>query len=147
VRIVGPRDKYGTAAIEDRYADRGPLGGIHAALSETQTELNLILSVDTPFVTTNFLKFLVGEGQRTDAIVTVPYVDDRFQPLCAVYRREFLSLADAALREGKNKIDALFSPAAVHRIDDAQMKLLAFDTRMFDNLNTPGEFARAQNRR
>ncbi len=35
-------------------SDCGPLGGIHAALRATETDLNLILSVDMPLMTRNF---------------------------------------------------------------------------------------------
>ncbi len=147
VRIVGERVKYGVEAIEDVYRERGPLGGIHAALAATKAELNLILSVDTPFVSSEFLRFLVAEAQHGATTVTVASTGGRFQPLCGVYRREFLALAEAALRAGKNKIDPLFCHTTVRRIDDEELKRLAFDARMFDNLNTPADVSRAQNRR
>lgn len=146
-RVVGSRERYGSEAIEDIYEARGPLGGIHAALSATTTELNLVLSVDTPFVAPEFLQFLVDEAERCATAVTVPYVDGRFQPLCAVYQRDFLSLAETALHAGNNKVDSLFCHTTVRRIDEAEMKRLAFDPRMFDNLNTPEDFTRAQERR
>lgn len=146
VAVAGSRKKYGPVAIEDTYPARGPLGGIHAALTATKTDFNLILSVDTPFLTSEFLHFLVAEAVRRGTTVTVPYVSGRFQPLCAVYRREFLALAEPALRAGHNKIDALFCHTTVRRIEEAELIRLAFDPRMFDNLNTPEDFARVQNR-
>src|SRR3954453_20059134 len=50
VRICGSRTRFATEAqvVEDIFPERGPLGGIHAALNSTETELNLVLSVDTP---------------------------------------------------------------------------------------------------
>ena len=41
-------------------------------------------------------------------IVTVARAGGRWQPLCAVYRREFADAAEKALRAGRYKIDALF---------------------------------------
>ena len=146
LRIVGEREKYGLDAIEDVYRDCGPLGGIHAALTATRAELNLILSVDTPFVKPEFLRYLVAEAKRAATTVTVPFAGDHFQPLCAVYRREFLAPAEASLRAGRNKIDPLFCHTTVRRIDEEELKRLAFDPRMFDNLNTPADLARAHNR-
>ena len=145
--IVGPREKFGPDAIEDVYPGQGPLAGIHAALYSSRTDYNLVLSVDTPFVAPEFLRFLVDESFRNATTVTVPYVFERYQPLCAVYRREFLGLADSALRGGRNKIDPLFCHTTVRRIEEAEIIGLAFEARMFDNLNTPEDFARAQNRR
>lgn len=146
VSIVGPRERYGPEAIEDVYQGRGPLGGIHAALAASKSELNLVLSVDTPFLDPKFLRWMIEEATRAATTVTVPCTGGRFQPLCAVYRREFLPLAEAALRVGRNKIDPLFCHTTVRRIEEEELKRLAFDARMFDNLNTPAEFARAQKR-
>ena len=56
--IVGTRERYASygEVIEDRFPDCGPLGGIHAALCATQTDLNLVLSVDMPLMTAGFLR-------------------------------------------------------------------------------------------
>lgn len=63
VYICGPREKFGTEAIEDIFPDCGPLGGIHAALKSSQSELNLVLAVDLPFVEADFLKYLLGKTE------------------------------------------------------------------------------------
>src|ERR1017187_850261 len=71
VRIVGDPAKFGAygPVVEDIYPGRGPLGGIHAALMQTQTELNLILAVDTPFIEERFLDFLVSEARNGSVVV------------------------------------------------------------------------------
>src|SRR6266436_4670837 len=58
-RIVGARAKFDAYAnvVEDIFVDRGPLGGIHAALSLTAREFNLVLAVDLPFVTSALLTY------------------------------------------------------------------------------------------
>lgn len=146
IRIVGPKAKFGPDAIEDVFVERGPLGGIHAALSQSASDINLVLSVDMPFVASEFLQLLADEAKRTGAVVTVPFVGGHFQPLCAAYRREFGALAERSLQAGNNKIDPLFGHTTVRRIDDEELKRLAFDASMFDNLNTPEDVARAEER-
>ncbi len=146
VRVVGPPEKFGPDAVADIFPARGPLGGIHAALTATATDLSLILSVDTPFITPEFLRFLLDEAARCGATVTVPYLEERFQPLCAVYRRAFLDLAETALHAGHNKVDPLYFQTTTRRIEEAELIRLAFDAQMFDNLNTPEDLARAQKR-
>jgi len=145
VRIVGPAAKFSAygPVVEDIYADRGPLAGIHAALSSSATELNLILAVDLPFVTEFLLRFIVERARATDAVVTVPHIAGGYQPLCAVYRRAFVSLAQAALESGKNKVDALFSAAATCVLEEPELSRFAFDAGMFENLNTPEALCRA----
>jgi molybdenum cofactor guanylyltransferase len=144
--VVGDRARFGPAAIEDIYPGSGPLGGIHAALSATKSDLNLVVAVDTPFLEPKFLRWILHRAATTHAIVTVPRLAAGFQPLCAVYRRSFKIFAEGALKAGKFKIDSLYEKVRTYPITDAELNHLAFDSRMFDNLNTRAEFDRARTR-
>ena len=110
VRIAGEASKFAAfgRVVEDVHPDHGPLAGIHAALQNTTAELNLILAVDLPFVSSKFLEYLASQARASSAVVTVPHAGGGWQPLCAIYRREFADSAEQSLREGRNKIDALF---------------------------------------
>ena len=146
VRIVGDGKKFAALGpvVEDTYRDRGPLGGIHAALSSTTTELNLILAVDLPFVVPKFLKYLLVRARESGAMVTVPRAGSGLQPLCAVYRRGFAEVAEPSLREGKNKIDLLFAKVTTSVIEESELVRAGFPAGMFRNLNTPAEFEMAR---
>lgn len=146
VSIVGPRANFGDAAIEDLFPDCGPLGGIHAALTRSRSELNLVLAVDTPSIETRFLQFLLEQAQASRADVTVPRTGDGFQPLCAVYRRSFCDVAETALKERRYKIDALFPLVSLRVIEEDEMCRFAFNPAMFQNLNTRAEYERAKSR-
>jgi len=148
VRIVGAREKVGEFApvVEDKYPDRGPLGGIHAALASTGSDFNLILAVDLPFVEKRFLEQLVKEARASGAVVTIARAGGGLQPLCAVYRREFAVLAEQALAAGRNKIDTLFAQTTVRIMEEDELARFAFSPAMFDNLNTQEEWERARQR-
>ncbi len=146
VRIVGSRSKFGNYAqvTEDEFPNHGPLGGIHAALRSSSTDLNLMLAVDMPFLQGDFLRYLVAQAARNQsAVVTLPRAQGNWQTLCAVYRKTFLDMAEDALREGKNKIDPLFSKVEVHAIEEAELLRQNFSPDMFRNLNTPEELQEA----
>jgi molybdenum cofactor guanylyltransferase len=146
VHIVGQKQKYSSFAptIEDIFPGCGPLGGIHAALRSSDRELNLILAVDVPFVTSALLRHLVALAENSAAGVTVPRVGKGWQPLCAVYRREFADAAEEALRAGRYKIDALFVPTATQIVGEEQLQAAGFSPNLFRNLNTPQELAQAR---
>ena len=148
VRVVGAREKFGEFApvVEDKYPDRGPLGGIHAALASTSSDFNLILAVDLPFVEKRFLQQLVKEARASGAVVTIARAGGGLQPLCAVYRREFAVLAEQALAAGRNKIDTLFAQTTVRIMEEDELARFAFSPAMFDNLNTQEEWERARRR-
>lgn len=139
VRIVGSRQKfagYGDV-VEDRFSDCGPLGGIHAALRESTTELNLMLAVDMPFITPHFLHYLLSKAQSADGTVVLPRSAGRLQPLCAFYRRDFAEVAEGALLAGRNKIDPLFSLVNANVIEEEELKRKGFSIDLFRNMNTP----------
>jgi molybdenum cofactor guanylyltransferase len=146
VRIVGAAAKFREFApvVEDVFRDCGPLGGIHAALRASQAELNLMLAVDLPSVSTGLLQFLLACAQESVALVTVPRVGERWQPLCGVYRRQFAHVAEQALQAGRYKIDPLFDTKLTRAIDDEQLSAAGFSVEVFRNLNTPEELAEAQ---
>lgn len=146
VSIVGEVDKFAAFAsvVTDVYPDRGPLGGIHAALSATSTEQNLVLAVDLPFVEQRFLEYLIEEAQKSAAVVTVPHAGGGFQPLCAIYRLEFRDLAEEALRNGRNKIDPLFAKINPRIVAEEELVREGFSAEMFRNLNTPQDLEEAR---
>lgn len=146
VKISGDPEKFASFGIvvSDVYAARGPLGGIHAALLNSATDYNFFLGVDIPFVEPGFLSLLVSEAQTSGATVTFPTVGGYLQTLCAVYRKEFLKPAEAALAAGRNKIDALFSGISVRIMDEQEILRAGFNTSMFRNLNTPEEWEAAK---
>jgi len=146
VRIVGDPEKYApyAPAVSDRFVGRGPLGGIHAALTASSSDLSLILAVDLPFLDERFLSYLIAQAAVSGATVTVPSTDGYFQPLCAAYRRQFADVAEQALEAGRNKIDALFRSVRLRIIPEEELKGNGFSMSMFRNLNTPEEWGAAK---
>jgi molybdopterin-guanine dinucleotide biosynthesis protein A len=142
VRIVGSREKFAPFApvVEDVFCECGPLGGIHAALQASPTELNVMLAVDMPFVSWAFLQYLIGQaGSAPEAAVVVPHGAGNWQPLCAIYRRDFAGVAEDALRAERNRIDPLFSAVRTRVITEEELEDAGFSPALFRNLNTPGE--------
>jgi len=71
--------------IFDLYEERGPLGGLHAALAYTKAPWIFILACDYPFVSPELISLLsknIGEGFGA---VVPEQSDKRPQPLCAFY--------------------------------------------------------------
>jgi molybdenum cofactor guanylyltransferase len=148
VMIVGDPAKFTKyeSVVADIFPGCGPLAGIHAALLQSSAELNLMLAVDMPFVSTELLAFLFAAAVEDDAIVTVPRTGKGLQPLCAVYRRDFLTVAEQALRAGKYKIDATFSSVSIRVIEEGELAEAGFSEQSFFNVNTPQDRLTAEGR-
>jgi molybdopterin-guanine dinucleotide biosynthesis protein A len=147
VRIVGDAGKFSAfgRVVEDVYRDQGPMGGIHAALTTSSRDLNLILAVDLPFVEASFLKYLLSRARESGAMVTLPRAAQHLQPLCAIYQRAFAVVAEESLRNGRNKIDSLFGMVRTCVIDEDELTRGGFSSAIFRNLNTPDDLEKARN--
>lgn len=145
VGIVGPKQRYGTYAwageiVEDIFPGRGPLGGIHAALSITQTEWNIFLAVDLPQVSADLLRWMLQQAREAGKQVTMASVDGGLHPLCGVYRRGFKVRAEHSLQQDQNKVDASFDPNSLRILTEDEVRAAGFSPETFLNVNTPEEF-------
>lgn len=140
--IVGDASRYASfgAVVEDRFKGCGPLGGIHAALCSSHTALNLILSVDLPMMTPDFLRWLVSKANAGEEQVTVPRLNGRCEPLCAVYRRRVLPVVERALQAGHYKVDRMFAEAPTRFVSEVEIRSAGFAADIFRNVNTPDEY-------
>jgi len=146
VSIVGDPAKFAGFApvVQDIFPGCGPLGGIHAALRGSGTDLNLILAVDLPFVSAALLRYLVRRAvESPTALVAVPRTGQQWQPLCAIYRRKFQDPAEQSLRAGRYRIDALFDNKRTHVITQEELLAAGFAAHRFTNVNTPQDLAAA----
>jgi molybdopterin-guanine dinucleotide biosynthesis protein A len=148
VAILGKHELYRSLGpvYEDIFPECGPLSGIHAALTNSQTKFNLIIAVDTPFLSPAFLSYMAERAIATDSIITTPEINGYTQPLCTVYSHDFLPIAEQALRSGNYKIVPLFPKDKTLVIHEPELRQFAFAADMFENLNTPDDLARAQRR-
>jgi len=129
--------------IPDLVPGAGALGGLYTALEAARHELVVIVACDLPFVTQAlFDRLIVEASDEVDAVV--PRSSRGLEPLCAVYRKEFVVPAEQALIAGHNKIDALFTGFQVRMVEDQELARNGFSSSMFRNVNTPEDWKLAQ---
>lgn len=160
-RICGSRADLETfaAVIEDRFEGCGPLGGIDAALEVSDAELNLFVPVDLPQIPAAFLRWLMERAERSGAVATVPTIEGRAQPLCAVYGRRLHRGLRQSLATGKYKVMRALEFAATglgERMDLFSLETVATTlpagtwpleprpSAWFQNVNTPADYERVR---
>ncbi len=148
VRLAGARREYAGVSLSnvpDVYDSWGALGGIHAALSAAQSEWILVVACDLPFVTRQLFDGLRSSiDENADAVVPMQ-TDGRPQPVCALYRRETcLPEAEKLIRAGEHTPRALLAKVHTRYVPFSDLRDLPGAENFFLNLNTPGDFERAQ---
>ncbi len=143
IRVVGPQSNH-FESVPDIQPQWGPLGGIQAALGAATSEGCLIVACDLPFVTGELFERLIGTlEERTDAVVPVQD-DDRPQPLCALYRKRCLGVAEQTIADGEHTPRALLDRIATRYVEFKDLSDLPGAEHFFLNVNTPANYERAK---
>ena len=122
----------------DLYPHKGPLAGIHTALSKAENEAVFIIGCDYPFPDARFIRQLC-EYWSDDMDALIPRHPDGFEPLHAIYGQQCRGVAEDLLAENDNvrilemmkKVNTVYYETSYHR--------------SFTNLNTPGDFEKIKN--
>ncbi|HEY4391437.1 MAG TPA: molybdenum cofactor guanylyltransferase [Paenibacillus sp.] len=145
----GQHDDYnhlGLEVVADQYPDMGPLAGLHAGLSATISEWNLVVACDMPFVHRGVFEaiaeraarveeenaFIEQEG-RIQAIIV--QAGGRIQPLLAAYSRDVLPGLQLALESGRLRMSEWVTSLHVDYIDGADLADKLGDTERMLQFN------------
>lgn len=143
IMVSGPaREDWkaaGLTVIEDEVAQAGPLGGLVSTLRQSEHPLLLVLAVDLPAMTSEFLQTL--RASVDGLIGVVPRIGERYEPLVAVYPVGALALAEECLARNDRSMQAFVLQAIAKNL--VQARPVAMEQwPLFFNVNTPADLWR-----
>jgi molybdopterin-guanine dinucleotide biosynthesis protein A len=118
----------------DRPPSRGPLSGVAEGLRGLRTSHLLVLAVDLPRMTTAHLRKLCRMAQP--GLGLIPWQGGHFEPLCAIYPAEAVSLAENALSRGWKSLQHL-AQNLVWQSRARIYELTREEQSLYINMNTP----------
>ena len=133
----GPYADEGLEILADNFPGLGPLAGLEAALRRASHPLVLVLAIDLPAMTAEFLSSLVNEA-ASGGQGGVPQSGGWFEPLAALYPRASLALAQECLRAADRSMQR-FVRAAVGLGLVVAHPLAADERALFRNVNTTAD--------
>ena len=147
---TNPYSNFELPTLADRWPNAGPLGGIATALAAAQTSWCLILACDMPFITKEWLTFLLGQIQRSESPeptdVIVPETIRGLEPLCAIYRTACAQPLARELDSGIRKVTDALANLNMKHITENEWRQFSRDGNLFGNLNTLQDYLEAQKR-
>jgi len=127
--------QFGYPVVSDILPDSGPIGGLYSGLLASKTELNLVISCDTPFVTTALFTELIKHINNFQSVV--PIHETKFiEPLTACYKKSCLPIIKSQIETGHFKMTDLLDKLNTHYLE-VNATLPEIGVSMFHNLNTP----------
>ena len=152
--VAGSSTQFAVSAITsdvpfifDLHEGRGPLGGIHAALSYAKTSWIFVLACDYPFVSNELINLMAEKVSDEFGAIVAEQQDGRMQPLCGFYK---VSAARPVVEE---IIERPRVPPPMHEIvDQLTPRVIKFEEYsfldgscdLFLNINTIEDLEKAQ---
>ncbi len=92
--------------VMDRFAGKGPLGGLEACLRQAVHDRCLVLSVDTPLVPVSELQGLIQQDRQGSDPATILQHGQEQEPLIGIYRTKLADPMAEALERGRGSVFA-----------------------------------------
>ena len=151
VPVIAPLQKYaalGITGVPDRWEGQGPLAGIITALlTKTEggsAEWNLIVGCDMPFLTEEWLSYLLKRALASGAEVVAPKSVQGLEPLCACWRTSAALKLQRAFDGGTRKITEGMKQLPLEVVDESDWKRFDSLGRLFWNMNTAADYDEAK---
>jgi len=128
----------GCEVIGDVVAGRGPLVGIHAALTASTTERIFVAAVDMPWLSPALVSAMIATAAGD---VSIPRTAHGWEPAHALYHRRCLPIIERQLTAGPAPVASFFASVEVDVWGEDRWRAFDPDGRSFGNLNTPGDLA------
>jgi molybdopterin-guanine dinucleotide biosynthesis protein A len=132
----GPWVGSGIAVIADEVPGLGPLGGLATALTRMRNDRLLVLAVDLPEMSADFLRRLLAVAAHDRGVV--PMRDEFFEPLAAIYPRSMKPVAARCLADGEYSLHQLVKAGIEAGLLD-RYTVSGSECGFFRNVNAPAD--------
>ena len=137
--VVDSVQVVGRAQLPDRLPNLGPLSGIATALEATSTDANIIVAVDLPYLTRDFMKYLRMRHENSGSPLLACRIRSDF-PLCLGVWRPMLPEIKKLLTAGQLSVRGLIESSSAEIISEKELLQAGFSVTMFKNINTPTDW-------
>jgi len=124
--------------VRDEIAYQGPVSGIYHGLKAATKDVCFVTSCDAPFLNFELIDHLLE--QISDYDVVVPFWQERFQPLHAIYRTSVVPLLKEQLERGELRPIFLYDKVRTRKIQEAEIRRLDPEGLSFLNMNSPADY-------
>jgi len=131
--------------FSDIKPDRGALGGLYTAIASATHPTVAVVACDMPFASATLVETMSRLLVDEEADVVIAKSEEGYEPLHAVYRRETcLPAIESAIAADQWKVISWFPQVKVRVLTSEEIKLSDPQGLAFWNVNTPEEFAQAE---
>lgn len=135
--IADNGERFSSLGLEiypDKISGMGPLGGIYTALCVSGGEHVFCVGCDMPYLDADVVRGMLDIAEEHD--VVVPYLDDGFHPLHAVYSHNCIKPVRDTLESASPRVVDFYDRVRVKSVGEDDFPTLSYS---LTNLNTPAD--------
>lgn len=123
--------------ISDIYPNHGPIGGLHAALKQCESEAMFVVTCDMPLITEELAKRICKELTEQDDAVVVVTSDGKYHPLCGLYHKRLCDRLEEQILQNHNRVMKVLENSSVRYVH-----LDEKTSAQLTNVNTKKEYGK-----
>ena len=124
--------QFGYPVYPDLIKEKGPLAGLYTGLFYSQSETNIVLSCDVPYVNQDLITFLIAAHKNYQ--VTIPLKEEKTHQLIGVFSKSCEVIFAISLEKEELKLIDAFKNLNLNIVDANY-----FDGQLFKNVNSPND--------
>ena len=119
----------------DIYKDVGPLGGVHAGLSISNSKFAFVVACDMPKLNMNYIRYMKNTLDE-DKLGIATRIGEYIEPFSAFYSIEMIEYIDRYIDSNQRSITKFLGQMDIDLIEEKKVKEYSPNLDIFLNLNT-----------
>ncbi|WP_052339785.1 molybdenum cofactor guanylyltransferase [Gorillibacterium massiliense] len=128
--------------ITDYIPEKGPLGGMHAALSLGTSDYYWIVGSDMPFISAQAAQLMLNHMEE-DSDAILPCFMEEQHPFHGIYRKRCLESVTTLLNKGWFDLNGLLREARVQEVNESFFRQGNIASHFVTNISTTEKYQQA----
>ena len=128
--------------VADIYPSKSPLVGIYSGLMASASPRAIVVGCDMPFLSVGLLKYMAQICSNFD--IVIPQIEDKLEPLCAVYSKNCVAPIRWLLEQNELKISRLFTLVKAKYVEKDEINRFDPEHLSFFNINSKTDLGKAK---
>jgi molybdopterin-guanine dinucleotide biosynthesis protein A len=126
--------------IMDVIPGKGPLSGMHSALSLTNHDTNWIVACDMPLISAKSAEEMIAKREEHDYDAVIPVLDNQLHPLHGIYLKHCVEVISALLDAKEYRVTEMIKLIYWMEVNELFFEEQGLDPRCVMNMNTPQDY-------
>ncbi|MGD0755568.1 MAG: molybdenum cofactor guanylyltransferase [Bacteroidales bacterium] len=125
--------------VGDKLLNKGPLGGIHAALKESEAEAVFVFAGDMPLLDKEIIASQIDFYNSNKCDVLIPQIDNYIEPLHGIYKKTLFRILEDYFEENNGSAIRDF----IRKTDVRYFQIEGSEKSksVFTNINSPSDIS------